>query len=141
MFSGVKELRKLDRHNYRGKRICINNSLNIDDTELHNLCNVSDLETGRTVRLRNYMFKNNKNCIINDNNINTRLHDGPVFKVIRPNSEPIKRCVKYAGALEWNNLDADVSNIDENIQFKRIQKAWMLNSFKILNIHCIVFVN
>ena len=60
MFSGVKELRKLDRHHYRGKRICINNSLNIDDTELHNLCNVSDLENRRRVRLRNYMFKNKK---------------------------------------------------------------------------------
>ena len=32
----------------------------------------------------------------NDANITTRLHDGPVFKVTHPNSEPIKRSVMYA---------------------------------------------
>ena len=62
-------------------------------------------------------------------NVNTRLHDGPVFNVTHPNSEPIKRSVMYAGALDWNNLDADVRNINENVHFKRIQKSWMLKSF------------
>ena len=63
------------------------------------------------------------------NSINTRLHVGPVFKVVHPNSEPIKRSVKYAGAVDWNNLDADVRNIDDITRFKRVQKSWMLKSF------------
>ena len=54
-------------------------------------------------------------------NISTRLHDGPVFKITHPNSEPIKRSVMYAGAIEWNNLDADIRNIDELFKFKRSQ--------------------
>ena len=62
-------------------------------------------------------------------NVNTRLHDGPVFKISHPNSEPIKRSVMYAGALEWNNLDADIRNIDNIVSFKRSQKIWMLNSY------------
>ena len=64
-----------------------------------------------------------------DIQVNTRLHDGPVFKVKHPNSEPIKRSVMYSGALEWNNLDADIRNIKDNTSFKRIQKSWMLNTF------------
>ena len=35
----------------------------------------------------------------------------------------------YAGAIEWNNLDADIRNIDDIVKFKRIQKALMLNTF------------
>ena len=57
------------------------------------------------------------------------MHDGPVFKVTHPNSEPIKRSVMHSGALEWNNIDPDIRNIDEIISFKRIQKSWMLNTF------------
>ena len=52
-------------------------------------------------------------------NISTRLHDGPVFKITHPNSEPIQRSVMYAGASKWNNLDADIRNIDEFFKFKR----------------------
>ena len=35
----------------------------------------------------------------------------------------------YAGALEWNNLEADIRNIEDIDKFKRNQKVWMLNSF------------
>ena len=79
------------------------------------------------------MFKikgNDTKLVDNDMvHINTRLHDGPVFKVTHPNNEPIKRSVMYSGALEWNNLDADIRNIKDIVNFKRIQKAWMLNTF------------
>ena len=61
-------------------------------------------------------------------NISTRLHDGPVFKITHPNSEPIKRSVMYA-AFKWNDLDADIRNIDEFFKFKRSQISWMLNTF------------
>ena len=93
-------------------------------------CNLSKLEVRRNVHLRNFMFKQKKKeCNVVDNSevtINTRLHDGPVFKVTHPNSEPIKRSVMYSGALEWNNLDADLRNIDD---IKRKQKFWMLETF------------
>ena len=128
MFSGGKELSKLDRHHHRGLRICTNSYGKIDELELYNKCKISDLDTRKRVHLRNYMFKNKDFCI-EDDNINTRLHDGPVFNVTHPNSESIKRGVMYAGALEWNDLDADVRNIEEFSTFKKIQKSWMINSF------------
>ena len=78
-----------------------------------------------------YKVKNENINLVNieDSNMNTRLHDGPVFKVTHPNSEPNKRSVMYAGALEWNNLEADIRNIEDIDKFKRNQKVWMLNSF------------
>ena len=79
------------------------------------------------------MFKikrNENNLNTNDDvTVNTILHDGPVFNVTHPYSEPIKRSVIYVGALEWNNLEADVRNIKEFVHFKRKQKSWMLKSF------------
>ena len=35
----------------------------------------------------------------------------------------------YAGANEWNNLDADIRNIEDPVKSKRIKKSWMLNTF------------
>ena len=85
------------------------------------------------MHLRNYMFKikkNECNLVVNDDiHVNTRMHDGPVFKVTHPNSEPIKRSVMYSGALEWNKLDAEIRNSENIVIFKRIQKSWMLNTF------------
>ena len=82
------------------------------------------------------MFKikriENKIVNIDDIQANTRLHDGPVFKVTHPNSDPIKRSVMYWGALEWNNLEADIRNIDDIIKFKRIRKSWMLSTFPVI---------
>ena len=70
------------------------------------------------------------NMLLNDDvQVNTRLHDGPVFKITHPNSEPIKRSVMYTGALEWNSLDAEVSNARDIVSFKRIQKSYMLNTY------------
>ena len=133
MYSGQNELKKLNRHHLRGMRISVNNGYQLEDEELYVKCNLSKLEIRRIVHLRNFMFNlKNKKCKIVDNSekaINTRLHDGPVFKISHPNSEPIRRSVMYSGALEWNNLDADIRNISDITSFKRKQKFWMLESF------------
>ena len=113
-------------------KICVSGGNTYDENELYVKCNLSKLDVRRTVHLRNYMFKIKnvkENMVVNDLNISTRLHDGPVFKVTHPNSEPLKRSVMYAGANEWNNLDADLRNTKDISVFKRIQKSWMLNTF------------
>ena len=133
MFSGQNELNKLNRHHLRGMRISLYGGYMLNENELHVKCNLSTLNVRRQVHLRNFMYKVKKeksNLVNNDaTNINTRLHDGPVFKVTHPNSDPIKRSVMYAGALEWNNLDSDIRNIEDIDKFRRNQKAWMLNTF------------
>ena len=133
MFSGQNELNKLNRHHIRGMKICLNEGYLLDEKSLYIKCNLSSLNVRRQVHLRNFMFKIKKiegNIVHNDDiQVNTRLHDGPVFKVSHPNSEPIKRSVMYSGALEWNNLEADVRNIEDIVNFRRIKKSWMLKSF------------
>ena len=71
-----------------------------------------------------FKIKGNENHlnISNDMHVNTRLHDGPVFNVTHPNSEPIKRSVMYAGALEWKSLESDIRNIKDSVSFKRNKK-------------------
>ena len=133
MYSGQYELQKLNRQHIRGMKISLNGGYLFDEHELFIKCNLSDLNARRQVHLRNFMFKSkcNDNMLVDNETIqvNTRLHDGPVFKVTHPNSEPIKRSVMYSGALEWNNLDADIRNIKDITSFKRNQKSWMLNTF------------
>ena len=133
MYSGQNELQKLNRQHTRGMKICLNGGYILNEDELYIKCNLSKLDVRRKVHLRNYMFKLKKfdNNLVNnvDVHVNTRLHDGPVLKVTHPNSEPIKRSVMYSGALEWNNLDSEVRNINDIVQFKRIQKSYMLNTF------------
>ena len=109
-------------------RICLDNGYNIDEDDLYINCKISALENRRKVHTRNYLYNKKKYCE-NVENINTRLHDGPVFKVIHPNIETVKRSIWYGGSIEWNSLDADIRNIENHIQFKRVQKSWMLNTY------------
>ena len=93
---------------------------------------ISNLENRRVVHLRNYMFKNKSKCIdIEENNkqIITRENAGPKFYVVKPNCESYKRNVLYAGAIDWNSLDADKRNIKNYHEFKRMQKSWLLNTY------------
>ena len=41
------------------------------------------------------------------NLINTRLHQGPVFKLCKPSNKKGKRNMFYRGAISWNALAAD----------------------------------
>ena len=133
MYSGQNELQKLNRQHVRGMKISLNEGYLMDEDELYIKCNLSKLENRRKVHLRNFMFKiqSIESNLMNTDDVivNTRLHDGPVFKVTHPNSKPIKRSVMYSGALEWNNLESDIRNIKEVDTFKRKQKIWMLNTF------------
>ena len=99
----------------------------MDDNELFVNCKISNLENRRKVHTRNYLFNKKEKCEIN--NINTRLHDGPIFKVIHLNVETVKGSIWYGGSLERNFLDANVRNIVDPIQFKRVKKSWMLNTY------------
>ena len=127
-FSNIPELSKLDRHHLRGMKTCLDNGYRLNDEELFINCKLSSLENRRKVHTRNYLFNKKDQCE-NNNNINTRLHDGPVFKVIHPNVETVKRSIWYGGSIEWNALDAEIRNITGLIQFKRVQKSWMLNTY------------
>ena len=84
--------------------------------KIYNMCKLSDLDIRRHVHLRNYMFNNRSKYIKEKHIVNTRLHDGPVLEIPKPNNDLIKKRVIYSGALDWNNLDADTRNIKELFQ-------------------------
>ena len=130
MSSNIPEIKKLDRKHIRGLRISFRIQGKIEENDLFSLANISNLENRRKVHLRNFMYRNKEKCIIkNENCIETRCNSGPTFKVDKPNCETFKRNVYYAGAIEWNNLDAEVRKLEHYYQFKRIQKSWLLKTY------------
>ena len=88
MFSKACEL---DRLHKCGMRICLSKGNNLDENELFNMCKLSSLDTRRHVHLRSYLFDNKNKYIKESHNVNTRLHDGPVFEVPKPNNDIIKK--------------------------------------------------
>ena len=104
----IPEIRKMDKNHIRGLRIGLKIQGKIEDNDLFNFANISNLENRRKVHLRNCMYRNKEKCIIKDEKlITTRCNSGPTFRVTKPNNEMFKRNVYYAGAIEWNSLDAD----------------------------------
>ena len=131
MSANIQEIKKLDKLHIRGLRICFKTQGRIDDIELFNLANISNLSNRRKIHLRNYMFKKKDKCEIKTPNyIATRENSGPTFTLSKPNSDVHKRNVYYSGSIEWNKLDAEDINIKEFFKFKGIQKAWLMNTYK-----------
>ena len=111
MFSKACELTKLNRLHKRGMRISLKNSNNLSEKDLFNKSKLSNLDTRQHVHLRNYMFNNKYKYVKVNHLINTRLNDGPLFEVPKPNNDVIKKSVINSGALDWNSLDSDARNI------------------------------
>ena len=51
------------------------------------------------MHLQLYMFKQrHNNCIVNNINVHTRIHDAILFTTVKPNSEKYKNNALYEGA-------------------------------------------
>ena len=133
MFSKSPILKKLERLHLRGLKISQGLYNSISDEILLNICKISNLENRRLVHLRNFMY--NRKCLcefdIDDNieKICTRSNSGPLFQIRKPNCESFKRNICYSGAIEWNNLDANVRNSENIFIFKKIQKTWLAGTY------------
>ena len=133
MSSKIQEVKKINNHHIRGLRICFKIQGKIEENDLLKMGKISNLKNRRIVHLRNYMFKNKSNCIdntTNENMISTRENSGPKFKVTKPNCESYKRNVLYNGAIDWNSLESVKRNIKNYHEFKRMQKSWLLNTYR-----------
>ena len=131
MYSKSPLLKKLDKLHLRGLKISSKLDSSITDEKIFNTCQISNLENRRTVHLRNFMFnrKGQCNCINEEDNICTRNNTGPIYNVLKPNCESFKRNVCYSGAVEWNNLEANIRNSENIFMFKKIQKTWLTNTY------------
>ena len=112
MISFIWQQKSLKLRNIRGLRISLKLQGKIEDNDIFNVANISNLENRRKVHLRNFVFKNKSKCLVKDENlISTRENSGPRFEIIKPNRESFKRNVYYFGAVDCNNLDSDDRNL------------------------------
>ena len=135
IYAGTSE-KNLDKHQSlqnRGLRICINENQYISTEMLHQRCEVPNLEARRIYNLRKYMFrqKENQNLVV-QREIRTRRHDAVIFETCRPILEKYKKGAIHRGFLEWNNFDVNIRNINSFMEFKSVQKKWMIDQFVII---------
>lgn len=57
--------------------------------------------------------------LLDSRRLPTRLHDGPTFMHIRPNSVWFKKSFLYQGIMRWNNLPSSLRSIEDAGRFKR----------------------
>ena len=76
--------------------------------------------------LCNFMYRRlNRYHLLDDREINPRMHDAPIFNVPFPNKETFKRSVIYPGSVTWNDLPVDTRAIKDIGSFKNLQKGLM----------------
>ena len=120
---------KMQRLQNRALRICTLSSSTQSTKQLHTLSKTPLLTCRQNIHLRNFMHKRGKiDKYLDKKSINTRSRDGLLFKTERPTCELYKNSVKFKGAYEWNNLDANMRNITNYSQFKLKQKLWLQES-------------
>ena len=124
----LKQISKLQTLQNRALKICYVTGPNVPLAMLHQSAQIPKLYARRIAHVLNFMYKNRLNVkFLNVRNIHTRLHDAPVFKTEKPNSEKYKANVFYSGAVLWNELPVHVRNIDSYPIFKNKQKEWALS--------------
>ena len=122
-------LQSIDKLFYRRLRICMYTNNKMTRELLCSECNIAPLEKRRLAHLLIFMHKQTVNkTLIKTTNVNTRLHEGPVFDTYKPNNEKSKANVLYRGAIEWNATGADVRNLDYH-HSKLHQKQVLVNCY------------
>ena len=126
------DLDKLQRLQNKCLKTCLNMHNLTETKAVHSSAKSAFLEPRRKAHLCNFMFK--RQCreeLIDDRDINTRLHDAPVFHVNFPIKETFKRSVLYSGAVLWNELPTNLRSMDNFSVFKAHQTREMNESYVI----------
>ena len=67
--------------------------------------------------------------MVDDRNIRTRRRGGIVYKIVKSNRYKFYKNPMYRCSVEWNNLDATVSLIEDKTKFKNTLKTIIQNPF------------
>ena len=130
VYSGTAacNLNKIDKLFYRGLRICLGNEIIYSKNDLCAECRLSPLSKRRDLHLLLFMHKQSTNKdLLKPCYIATRLHNAPVFWQYKPVNEKVRYNILYRGALLWNNLPANVRNMNFK-EFKILQKKSLLTN-------------
>ena len=116
-------LEKLQRLQNKCLKICMGFNVRHGTANLHRVTKLPMLGVRRVAHVNNFMYTRLGNpSYIDNRDIRTRAHDGPLFSVKVPKIEMYKRSVKYAGAVQWNNLDPDIRAIKICIYLNRVKR-------------------
>ena len=117
-------LSKLQTLQNRCLRTCVYKNYHISVNDLHEICTVVTLNKRRIMHLILFMFKQKCNAdIVNNRNVNTRVHDAQLFMTSRPNSEKYKVNVLYKGAMIWNSMTVAERSIETYEKLKKYLKT------------------
>ena len=82
----------------------------------------------RTCHLRNYMYKRSqKGVYLVRPNVNTRIHQAPVFDIPKSDTKILDRSILLKGGSAWNSLTTQIRKTPTYDKFKSIQKTWLLS--------------
>ena len=102
-----------------------------DSTEvLHRNSKIFRFVHRRRIHLSQYAFTLRSSAeMVDDRNIRTRRREGVVFKIVKSNHYKFYKNPIYRCAIEWNNLDAQISLIEDKTKFKNVLVNDIQNPF------------
>lgn len=114
--------KKLQRLQNRGLKIALNKDRLYGTEQLHIDAKISTWENRAMAAVCKLIYKHKYNDEYVISGIETRLDDGPVFYIVRPNTEWFARSTAYVSRKAWNSLPAQIRLIDNHDEFKRAIK-------------------
>ena len=126
--ANATDLDKLQKLQNRCLRLCMGQDRFFNTDRAHKNAETPFLADRRNAHTLNFMYKRKemRGDLLNKREIRTRAHDAPLFKIIIPRCEAVKRSVGYFGAERWNALTPNVRNTNSYQEFKKLQKRDML---------------
>ena len=118
------DLQKL-QNNILRSALKIKNPRYISTVNLHSETNTLLLDKRRELQLIIAIFKavHNNRIKLKENVRNLRMFDGPVVQIEHPNTTSFMKTPMYMGGELWNNLPANVRNMQNIDEFKRTIKS------------------
>lgn len=109
---------KLQRLQNRCLRVVFRRDNYSNVFELHMDAHLLPLKMRQIISLLKLMFQESKNIsLLSLTDVHTRIRNGPLFKVPKPNSERFKRSISYLGPTEWNKLPIKIRIIEDKCTF------------------------
>lgn len=128
--SSVKDKKRAQKMQNRGLRLALGRNKYYSTVLLQQEAKMTSWESRAFLSLNRLMFKYKFNeDFIQDNTISTRLYEGTVFKLERPNSSGFRRSISYLGRKSWNELPSYLRSIDVFDCFKVLLRGHYRENF------------
>lgn len=118
---------KLQRLQNRGLKLALNKDRLYGTITLHNEAKLATWENRTKAALCRLIFKYKYNDDYIICGRETRLHDGPVFRVDTPKTDWYARSASYVSRVTFNALPAHIRLLDDQTCFKRALKRHFYN--------------